>query len=77
MTTPMTTPMTTSMTWCDMGDDVLAFDRGTAFRCVVNFSADPVALAGQGRVLLASTPYDDGLPADSAAWLLLDASAAG
>src|SRR3712207_8820162 len=29
-----------SLTWRELGDDVLAFDRGPAFRCVVNLSQD-------------------------------------
>ena len=50
-------------------DDVLAFDRGPTFRCVVNLSARPVDLAGQGRVLLASGPCPGELPPDTAVWL--------
>ena len=50
-------------------DDVLAFDRGPTFRCVVNLSARPVDLAGQGRVLLASGPCAGELPPDTAVWL--------
>jgi alpha-glucosidase len=57
------------MTWCDTAGDVLAFDRGTAFRCVVNFSAGPLDLGGQGRLLLSSAPCAAGLPPDAAAWL--------
>ena len=59
----------TPMTWCHTAGDVLAFDRGTAFRCIVNFSADPLDLGGQGRLLLASAPCAGGLPPDAAAWL--------
>jgi alpha-glucosidase len=62
----------TALSWCEVDGDVLAFDRGPAFRCVVNFSADPLDLAGQGRVLVASAPCAGGLPADAAAWLLLE-----
>jgi alpha-glucosidase len=60
----------TALSWRDAAAGVLAFDRGTAFRCVVNFSADPLDLTGQGRLLLASAPCADGLPADAAAWLV-------
>jgi alpha-glucosidase len=67
----------TSMTWCPTTSDVLAFDRGPAFRCVVNFSAEPLDLTGQGRVVVASAPCADGLPADSAAWLLRDGTNGG
>ena len=42
------------LTWHDLGDDVLAFDRGSRFRCVVNLSARPVPLAGQGQPVLTS-----------------------
>jgi alpha-glucosidase len=57
------------LSWCDAGDGVLAFDRGPAFRCVVNFSGEPVVLGPHGRVLTASGPCADGLPPDTAAWL--------
>jgi alpha-glucosidase len=62
----------TPMTWCNTAADVLAFDRGPAFRCVVNFSAVPLDLAGQGRPVVASAPCGDGLPPDAAAWLVRD-----
>jgi alpha-glucosidase len=58
--------------WRDAGDAVLAFDRGTTFRCVVNFSGEPVDLADHGRVLVASGPCADGLPPDTAAWFGVD-----
>ncbi|SNS92156.1 alpha-glucosidase [Geodermatophilus pulveris] len=60
------------LTWRDLGDGVLAFDRGPAFRCVVNLSARPVPLTGQGRPVLASAAVDGGLPADTAVWLRTD-----
>jgi alpha-glucosidase len=59
--------------WCDAGDDVLAFDRGPTFRCVVNFSREPVALTGHAGVLVSSEPCTDRLPPDTAAWLRMDA----
>ena len=55
------------LTWRPAGDDVLAFDRGPDFACVVNLSAWPVAI--EGRVLLASGPCSGDLPPDTAAWL--------
>jgi alpha-glucosidase len=55
------------LTWQPWDDDVLAFDRGPSFRCVVNLSAHPVEV--QGRVLLASGPLTGGLPPDTAVWL--------
>ncbi|WP_324277429.1 alpha-amylase family glycosyl hydrolase [Blastococcus brunescens] len=59
----------TGMTWQNTSRDVLAFDRGASFRCVVNFSTEPLGLSGQGRVLLSSAPCTEGLPTDAAAWL--------
>jgi alpha-glucosidase len=58
-----------AFSWIDAGDDVLAFQRGPSFRCVVNFSGRTLPLAVHGRVLLASTPCVDHLPPDAAAWL--------
>jgi alpha-glucosidase len=58
---------TAPLTWLPAGDDVLAFDRGPAFRCVVNLSGRPVPL--DGEVLLASGPCAGALPPDTAAWL--------
>ncbi|MCW2614865.1 MAG: Alpha-glucosidase/amylase family protein [Frankiales bacterium] len=58
------------LTWLDVGPGVLAFDRGAAFRCVVNLSSGPVPLPGHGRLLLASGPVlGTELPPDTAAWL--------
>jgi alpha-glucosidase len=58
---------TAPLTWYPAGDDVLAFERGPSFTCVVNLSDRPVAL--DGEVLLASGPCSDLLPPDTAAWL--------
>ena len=58
---------TAPLSWRPSGDDVLAFDRGPAFPCVVNLSARPVAL--EGHVLLASGPCSGDLPPDTAVWL--------
>ncbi|SDC81841.1 alpha-glucosidase [Geodermatophilus telluris] len=57
------------LSWLDLGDDVLAFDRGRALRCVVNLSARPVPLGGLGRPLLTSEDVGADLPPDTAAWL--------
>ena len=57
------------LTWQGSDDDVLVFDRGSSFRCVVNLSPRPFPLGGQGRVLLASGPCSGDLPPDTAAWL--------
>jgi alpha-glucosidase len=60
------------LTWRDLGDGVLAFDRGTHFRCIVNLSDRPVPLAGQGEPVLTSSPGTADLPTDTAAWLRID-----
>jgi alpha-glucosidase len=57
------------LTWLDMGEDVLAFDRGPALRCVVDLSGGPVPLGGLGRTLLTSEDVGGELPPDTAAWL--------
>jgi alpha-glucosidase len=60
-----------SLRWLESADGVLAFRRGEEAACVVNLSAEPVALPAHEAVLLTSTPLtDDGLlPPDCAAWL--------
>jgi alpha-glucosidase len=55
--------------WLALGDGVLAFDRGSALRCVVNLATRSLPLAGLGRVLLTSEELDGELPPDTAAWL--------
>ncbi|SDN09593.1 alpha-glucosidase [Geodermatophilus siccatus] len=57
------------LTWRDLGDGVLAFDRGSRFRCIVNLSDRPVPLAGQGEPVLTSSPGTADLPTDTAVWL--------
>jgi alpha-glucosidase len=57
------------LTWCDLGDGVLAFDRGGRFRCIVNLSHRPVRLAGQGEPVLTSASVAADLPTDTAVWL--------
>jgi alpha-glucosidase len=59
------------LSWVDAGAGVLAFDRGPAFRCLVNFGPEPVALPAGSRVLLASEPCDGALPPDTATWVQL------
>ncbi len=56
--------------WLDLGDQVIAFNRGDRFACVVNFGEQPVELP-PGQVLLASQPISDRLPTDCAAWIAL------
>jgi alpha-glucosidase len=60
--------------WLAAGPGVLAFRRGDDVACVVNLSGAPAALPEHDRVLLASTPLQDGLlPVDAAVWLRLHA----
>ena len=51
---------------------MLAFDRGSRFRCVVNLSTRAVSLAGHGRLVLTSEAVGEELPPDTAAWLQQD-----
>jgi alpha-glucosidase len=58
------------MTWLASAPGVLAFDRGSSVRCVVNLSAEPARLPEHAGLLLASGPLDgDLLPPDCAVWL--------
>ncbi len=53
----------------EAGGDVIAFDRGSGFACLVNMGATPVPLPA-GTVLLASDALEnDTLPGDTAVWL--------
>ena len=53
--------------------EVLEFARSTELRCLVNLSAEPVALPGNAELILSSIPLADPhlLPEDTAAWLRL------
>ncbi|MFE2018519.1 glycoside hydrolase family 13 protein [Streptomyces sp. NPDC059499] len=64
-------PLPESLTWVESGAGTVCFDRGPGgFRCLLNISAEPVALPPGAEVLLASGPLPDGvLPPDTAAWL--------
>jgi alpha-glucosidase len=57
--------------WLESPEQVLAFQRGDENVCVVNLSAEPIALPAHHTTLLTSGPLtDDGLlPPDCAAWL--------
>ena len=58
------------MTWLAAEDGVLAFDRGTSVRCVVNISAQAARLPDHAGLLLSSGPLDgELLPPDCAVWL--------
>ncbi|GAA2758599.1 glycoside hydrolase family 13 protein [Actinopolymorpha rutila] len=60
------------LVWRDSDADVLMFDRGSSFRCVVNLGQEPVELPAGAEVLLASAPLPDGkLPTDTSVWLRL------
>jgi alpha-glucosidase len=61
-----------AMNWLPADDGVLAFDRGSSVRCVVNISGEPARLPRHCGLLLASGPLDgELLPPDSAIWLRL------
>ncbi|GAA1258045.1 glycoside hydrolase family 13 protein [Kitasatospora nipponensis] len=56
--------------WLPSAPQVLAFRRAGGFRCLVNFSTEPLDLPSDVELLLASGPLDDGrLPGDTAVWL--------
>jgi alpha-glucosidase len=58
------------LVWLDSGADVIAFQRGDQFACVVNFGAKALELPGE--VLISSVPLDgDKLPTDASAWIRL------
>jgi alpha-glucosidase len=55
--------------WIDLGDEVIAFRRGSGVICVVSFGRNAVRLP-EGEVLLASVPgVSDTLPSDAAVWV--------
>jgi alpha-glucosidase len=59
--------------WLPTGPGVLAFTRGDGFACVVNCTSRPVCNPVDGPLLLASDPEaGEKIPANSAAWFLLD-----
>lgn len=58
-----------SFTELDLGPQIVAFERGSGVRCVVNLSSKPIDLP-DGNVLLSSLPLMDGrLPSDVGAWM--------
>jgi alpha-glucosidase len=58
--------------WLDLGDDVIAFTRGTAVLSITHFGPEPIELPAHRRLILSSAPLDGGLlPPDSTAWLAL------
>jgi alpha-glucosidase len=63
-------PNDAPLRWCESPPGTLAFERPGELTCVVNLTADPVAL--ERPPVLCSTAQDDAtlLPADAAAWLV-------
>lgn len=58
-----------SLEWLDVGDEAIAFRRGSGVTCLINFGPRPAELP-VGEVLIASGPLTDGkLPADTAVWV--------
>jgi alpha-glucosidase len=60
------------LTWLPAPVGALAFARDPDFRCIVNFSADAIALPPDADVLCSSGPFTEGarlLPHDTAVWL--------
>ena len=56
--------------WLPSADAVLAFARGDAFTCIVNYGPEPVELPAGAEVLLASDELEGGaLPQDTTVWL--------
>lgn len=53
----------------DLGPDLLAYQRGSGLRCVVNMGTEPVALPAHDEVLLRSDGATGDLAPDTAIWL--------
>jgi alpha-glucosidase len=66
------------LTWVPSDPGVLAFERGSGFRCITNLSSAALPLPPQAAVLLASADVSDGnLPPDATVWLRPDPEPAG
>jgi len=59
-----------SIRMLDLGDDVVAFERGSGFRCVANMGSEAVAMPTGRRVLASGPVSDDLLPSDTTVWLV-------
>ena len=61
------------VTLLDMGDEAVAYRRGSGLTCVVNFGADPVPLPVDATVVLRSDPLSTGetVATDTAVWFLM------
>ena len=57
------------LSWGNTTDDVLSFDRGPTFRCVVNLSSRPVDIGSEWQVLVAGDAWSGELRPDAAVWL--------
>lgn len=58
-----------SFTELDLGPQIVAFERGSGVRCVLNLSSESIDLP-DGNVLLSSLPLVDGrLPSDGGVWV--------
>jgi alpha-glucosidase len=58
------------LSWLPTPDDVLAFERGERFVCLVNFGTAPYPLPDGAEVLLASDQLEGGaVPQDTTVWL--------
>ena len=56
--------------WLELGDEVLAFRRGSGVLCIVNFGKDAMTLP-TGTILVSSVGgLESVLPQDAAIWLL-------
>jgi alpha-glucosidase len=59
-----------SLRWLEAGGNSLAFARGGAFACFVNFGPEPVELPAGAEILIASNELEGGaLPQDTTVWL--------
>jgi len=60
-----------SLEWLEMPDGAIGFTREPGFACLVNLSADPLALPAGSTVVLTSGQLteDNRIPADTSVWL--------
>ncbi len=59
----------TELTWIDLGDDILAYRRGSGVTCIVNMGAEGVEVP-DGEIVVRSGEIDGRtLPPDHAVWL--------
>ncbi len=60
-----------TLTMLDLGPDVLAFERGSGLKVVINMGSQPMTLPAHEELLISSDPAPDGdtLAPDAAVWL--------